>query len=1012
MSAPIASVVVMGDITPLGPQDNGELQQVVVQAVRRAQAADPLAPVTLVVDTAAQAWVLRRQIVESLAVGSGIANLRAMTLQELLADLARRAGVPGPASRDEVRETAVIEAMLRAERGELAASAEHAETSLGLAALADELTWCRMGAEVDALGGEGVSPTARAAIDFVHRVRPTLTRALRTTTWPDAADRICAAVAAGTVPTSDLGALIVVTARIPAPAQAVLDALAQTHDVTRVTLALNEAPIAATVLDFPDPATETAYAVRLAADAIAQGVSPGRVAILYSTDVPYARLLEHSLADAGIAWHGPTGQTLATTSVARCLDALVALTVERTAGGSGMTRPLLMRLLAQGHLQCDGERVEDGRIRRLIRSAGLFGDARKWLGHLDELALAGEVAVSGAGPTGDSDADEVSMGREVRDGESAAALAGLIRSLDATLAPITRAGTWADLGDRLWSAFEAYHLNGRWWQVQPEDRDTVKAVRALLLDDFPGIDGLGAHTPTSSAGDAAEMIERTLVGRRARHGASSVGIHVGPVASSRGLVFEHVILVGASEGLLPPVRGEDPFLPDAARQLLRQQPDDLPLSVEFEGSVGRDVRAVAGSARNCLALYSRGALPGRAVGLPSRYLPGSRAAASDDVNRIPSPRTSLIRGPLPVATADVLERQALAGEVDADDLGRQIAAITAWARPHPGPYFGDLGPVGLWGLNGQRLSASAIEQFLHCPYHFFVQRILGISTDEYEDVVDTVAPNDLGTLLHDAFERLVNESLANGTLPGPGEPWPDSALTELQRIVDDEVARAQAKGLTGWEPAWQRNYEIILESLAAFLDKDATLREGHATQPIAAERGFGYDDTVEFAVDGDVVVELRGKIDRVDSNADRTRIGVVDYKTGQSKGFAESLGKPKRDGTAREREKVQDLVYDVAARALYPEATEVDVHFMFVPNRGEGPQVVSPTHDADREAVLRDILARLADAGRTGAFLPTPRGSRDYCPVCTRLDRRASIVSSRVDAAAEVGPAIDDEGES
>ncbi len=130
---------------------------------------------------------------------------------------------------------------------------------------------------------------------------------------------------------------------------------------------------------------------------------------------------------------------------------------------------------------------------------------------------------------------------------------------------------------------------------------------------------------------------------------------------------------------------------------------------------------------------------------------------------------------------------------------------------------------------------------------------------------------------------------------------------------------------------------------------------------------------------------------------------MVDYKSGRSDGFAEKLGKPKKDGTPRERQKVQDLVYDAAARVLYPRAQRIDVHFLFVPNGGERPTVVTPTHDADRAAVLGELLLRLETAGQTGTFLPTPQGTRDYCPVCKRLGRRAVIVSGKV-------PTEDEEG--
>ena len=223
----------------------------------------------------------------------------------------------------------------------------------------------------------------------------------------------------------------------------------------------------------------------------------------------------------------------------------------------------------------------------------------------------------------------------------------------------------------------------------------------------------------------------------------------------------------------------------------------------------------------------------------------------------------------------------------------------------------------------------------------------------------------------------------------------DNGRRSPRKILD----AALAKGLTGWRPAWDRSYEIVMASLADFLEVDAVdVRGEPATAPAAAELGFGFDGdpVVEFRVSDDVVVRLRGSIDRLDTSADGGTVSVVDYKSGRSSGFAEKLGKPKKDGTPREREKVQDLVYDAAAQVLFPAAQRIDVHFVFVPNGGEYPAVVTPTHDPHRALVLRELLLRLETAGQTGSFLPTPQGTRDYCPVCKRLGRRAQIVSGRV----------------
>ena len=986
LSGAAASVAIMGDVVTVQVAENAALQCEFDAVLRRAQAADPLAPVTLIVDSAAQAWALRRQIAETATPGTGVANVRAMTLVEFVSVLCHRIGLASPASTDPLLEAALVEALLRSETGPLSASAEHPETAIRLAALADELAWCRLPDDLDALADDGISLTAQAAIRFAADARHAMTAVLGTTSWPEATTAICVALTSGSLSTGDFGSLIVVCARVPGPIHDLLRALADQSDVTRIVVSPSPSPIPAHVIDFPDPATESAFAVRLAAEAITSGCSPDKVAILYSADSPYARLVERTLDDAGVAWHGPTGQTLRSTTVARCLFALAELAATRTDGSSGITRALLMRLLGLGHLSEGPAPVSAAAARALIRQEGLFGDAWNWLGHLE--------AVGAAIDDDDEDPDDAQPRHINRLAPHAQPLAALIKVLDSTLSEILASTTWTELGSRLWAALEAFHLHGTWWSIRPEETATVDAIRTLLLHRFPAIDGLGPHSPSPSAASAAEMLDRILAARRGRHGTSSIGVHVGPVSSSRGLVFNHVIIVGASEGLLPPVRGEDPLLPDRARLRLRRDPDDLPRSSELEALTARDIHAVALAADSCFALLSRGGLPGRAVGLPSRYLP----AGSPD--RVASAYASLTRDPSPLAAGEIAERIALSGGAPDTALLPRIASFAAWATPAPGPHFGDLGEDGpLWSLDDRDVSASAIEQYLHCPYHFFVQRILGFSTDEFEDTVDTIAPNDMGTLLHSAFERFVEQSRADGSLPEAGQAWPHSALDSLRRLIDTEVSAVISKGLTGWRPAWERSYSVVMASLPEFLEVDAIeVRGVPATAPAAAEQGFGFDGdpVVEFRVTDDVIVRLRGSIDRIDLSADGGTVGVVDYKSGRSSGFAEKLGKPKRDGTPRERQKIQDLVYDAAARVLYPDAERFEVHFLFVPNAGERPVVVTPSHDEDRAIILRDLLLRLEAAGQTGKFLPTPQGSRDYCPVCKRLGRRAVIVSGKV----------------
>ena len=361
----------MGEIASIRVDGNAELQAAALGAIQAAQQDDPLAPVTLIVDSPSQGWALRRQLIRAWPIGTGVANLRALTLTEFLGELASPTNLRLPGTSDDVLRSAVVEATLRSQTGPLAASKDHPDTAVRLSTLTDQLAWCRLdSATIDGLPPEEVSATARAAIGFARDARQVIAEALDEPSWPDACSRIVTwlgATPSASVPT---GVVVCCARRLPTAAQAVLTALAGHVSVTRVVVQPGAAPISATVADFPDPATECSMAVRLASDAIRSKVAPDRVAIVYSTDLPYSMLLEDALTAAGLEWHGPTGQTLQATAVARYVSALLAMATARVDKSSGITRPLLMKWLGLGTIYDGDSAVPSGAIRALIRQEG------------------------------------------------------------------------------------------------------------------------------------------------------------------------------------------------------------------------------------------------------------------------------------------------------------------------------------------------------------------------------------------------------------------------------------------------------------------------------------------------------------------------------------------------------------------------------------------------------------------------------------------------------------------
>jgi len=101
-----------GTVDRLAVSDSGVLQDAVARLVLESQADDPLAAVTLVVDTPLAGTMMRRQIVASGALGAGIANVRLLTVPDLVAELAETVGAPTGAHLPEVVREAVVSAVL------------------------------------------------------------------------------------------------------------------------------------------------------------------------------------------------------------------------------------------------------------------------------------------------------------------------------------------------------------------------------------------------------------------------------------------------------------------------------------------------------------------------------------------------------------------------------------------------------------------------------------------------------------------------------------------------------------------------------------------------------------------------------------------------------------------------------------------------------------------------------------------------------------------------------------
>ncbi len=183
-------------------------------------------------------------------------------------------------------------------------------------------------------------------------------------------------------------------------------------------------------------------------------------------------------------------------------------------------------------------------------------------------------------------------------------------------------------------------------------------------------------------------------------------------------------------------------------------------------------------------------------------------------------------------------------------------------------------------------SPSQLNTYGRCPFQFFCQRILRLEERE-EASLDLVAL-DRGWLLHTILYRFLQRHTDTNLI----RPRQQEYEEELHRIADDVFGEYEGRALPIQRSLWELEKEGIRDTLMRFLDAELTYQERvlpEKVQPHWLELGFGMTDMEnchpdsrrEYYVlrrEGDVI-QLRGRIDRVDRSADGKYI-VYDYKSG------------------------------------------------------------------------------------------------------------------------------------
>jgi hypothetical protein len=965
---------------------------------------DLLAPVTVTVPSTYAGLSLRRDLGRR---PGGLVNVRFLSLNrvaELLGApfLAAPPGTGGRVPLTATHRAGAIRVALDETDGPFRPLATHPATTRAFATTLAELDGLT-DAELSRVAATGARETA--VVDVARRVR---TLVAGTYTEEDQLRAAAAMVAAGGVGLGDLGAVVLFAppSLTPGALDLVLSlahagtaaaVLASTGDpaadapihelasrlapalgaVHRVDDAAVAVPTGDRLLSCADADDEVRVVVREVLRRLESGEPLHRMAVTYRNAVPYARLLHEHFAAAGVPVYGPRPATLRETVAGRALLALLQL-----ADGE-FRRDDVAELLATAPIRDRPGRppVPGPLWERISCLANVVGGLDQWHTRLERYRKDREAELARRATEAGTLFAEVSDRQVEHTRRLDAFVADLAVAVDPPSQSWTALAAWAvGLLDRY---LAPRGVDGTPWpEAEVVAFDRVRECVGALAQ----LDDLGAPVSTVAFLRAVDDELDVTVGYG---GSFGDGVLVAPLSALRGTAFDTVFVLGLVEGAFPPPVRDDPLLSDRARSsvsaLTRRSDAAASERADYLAALAAgttrllttpraDRRAQRPARPAPWLLETASHLAARPV-LASELDPG-HATAQDApwLELVASFESALEHAPTAGSLQEHHLRGLLAWKAARRPLGRHplavarpdlrmgFTAIRARGRRNLGPWDGVIGPrAGLAPGAEQILSPTSLEHWAHCPFRYFMARVLRVEELERPEARERVSPAERGTIIHDVLQEFVAEY----PRAAPDQPWSLDERAALRAIAERHCDGAEEHGITGRAVWWKLDRARILRELDAVLETDEWARVHDGTIPWAFELGFGNAGDalppLTIDVDGAMPVTFRGRIDRVDRAPDGSRYFVYDYKTGSP---ADLL--PIEDDPVLKGRKLQLAIYASAVQRSFPDA-EVGAHYWFTRERGNDAFAGFVLGDVETER-LHDALGTIVGSVAAGQF--------------------------------------------
>lgn len=999
-----------------------------VTAVGEAKEADPMKRVTVVVPSNVAGMVVRRHLAGGVSGRKGIAAVEITTISRLaeqmtVGDLGERRPATSAVT------AAFYRAALAEEPGSLSEVAEHPSTARALVRVGMTLR------DLDEVALDRIAQSKTLASDVVRLHRAAWSRA---SGWYDRAELLDVAQS---VPVraprrvDRLGRVVLYLPQVLSNReaafmraligvtewQAIVGLVGDSAADELVLQSLDRAGIhvdrAQSVIDdggadyLPRAglvfhASDSDDEVRWVARQVLQRMTemPGhRIAVLYGSREPYARLLHDHFSAAGISVNGPGVAAVRDRAIVRGFLALLDLPRTDFARGD------VFAAVDQAPIRmANGDRVPAARWERLSREAGVArGD--DWDTRLPRLVEELEARIDdlradlGVPDDQGGTAEGPDLNEDVR--ERIARLEGRVRSVDQLHAFVI--GLRAELGRGQeidsWSGLSAWAIDLLHQYVgAPEDLSVRLPIEeqyaAVVLEQtLLRLVELDAVQPTASTSLLRDVLELEFDDARSNVGRFGEGVYLGPVSESVGISVDVTYVIGLTEDAFPGRLAPDAILPDSVRGLV---PGQLPLARDTIANKRRQLLVAFGSAPDVVATFARGDLRQNISRLPSRWLlPTLRIlsgrpeltgtdweeARAEAILVAPSHWTELRTTTMP-ATEQEWRIRMVAADAPLSDATIDSSLELLRARDSAGftRFDGDLrGVDGLpdYARDPITVAPTTLEEYAECPYAYFVKRLLRIRPVELPEEIVTMSALDSGNLVHESFDRFVKQLAAQGGLPGYGQPWSKADKCLLREIATAVGERYSAQGLAGHPRLWARERAAILNDLELMLDADSEYRAANSAQVVATEVAFGMHGHPAVGVHvASGVVNMAGSIDKVDRTSEGKLI-VTDIKTGKADGFKDIEVDVVAAGT-----KLQLPVYVAAAAQKFDvtDPDEVEAEYWFV-RRDRGKRIAAAL-DEERRARYQSAVGTVVESIAEGMFPAKPPESPDLmfvrCPYC------------------------------